>query len=95
MSKVKIVPYVDKAIPRMGLEKEGKLMIDGVYHEHVMDCRVEGNRLRYVNGLDYFDPEVERLPKDKKEARKAELKKLLIHYEALVGGTVIDEDDKD
>ena len=95
MSKVKLVPYVDPKAPRMGLEKEGKLMLDGVYHEATMVCKTEGGRLRYVNGIDYLDPVTERLPKEEKEAKKAEIKKLLIHYEGLVGGVVIDEDDKD
>lgn len=95
MSKVKIVPFFDPKIPRMGLEKMGKLMVDGVYHEKVLVCKTEGNRIRYVTGLDYFDPEVERLPKDKKEARKKELKEQILYYESLVGGAVIDPEDKD
>lgn len=92
--KVSIRPYVE-ATPNMGLEKHQQVLFDGAKHTIEMAAVEEGDTVRYLTGLNPFAPEIELAVKDEREAKIEEIKRIVIHAEAKLGGNVIKSDDPD
>ena len=94
-SSVAIRPYFDEQNENMGLENYNMTIFDGVFHHESLACLEQNGIKRYVTGLNEFDPEVKKLPADKKAAKIKEIRTVVAQLEAELATNVIDPEDKD
>jgi len=94
---ISIQPYVESNIENMGLEKYGMTLHQGATHKEFLTCLEIHGRKRYLNGLDEFAPEVEKIKDpDEKKAKVNQLREKVIFLErALAGNDSLKVGDKD
>ena len=92
---IAVRPYFSAGKENMGLETYGLSLHDGVFHEENLACLEMNGVKRYVTGLNEFAPDVKMLPKDKKKAKIAEIRKVVAQLEAELAANVVDPTDKD
>ena len=94
-SKVSIKPYVEN-MSNMGLEQYNQVLFDGVKYKLELASLEEGGSVRFLTGLNPNAQELNRLTDSEKEAKVAEIKKIVIECEkTLPGGSVILSTDKE
>jgi len=95
--RISIRPYCDKTKSNMGLEKYGYVVFPGTHHVEDMACVEEHGKLRYLNGLDEFAPEVKLIADEKAKAAKInEIRTIVAKLEAEKAyNTNLDIKDKD
>ena len=94
---ISIQPYVEANNENMGLEKYGMALHQGATHKEFLTCLEIHGRKRYLNGLDEFAPEIEKLKDlDAKKAKITQIREKVILLErALAGNDRLKVDDKD
>lgn len=70
---IAIRPYVDSEKSNMGLENHKYVVFPGVHQMEEMACITYRGKVRYLNGLDEFAPEVKMLKEENPEAYKAKV----------------------
>lgn len=92
---ISIRPYVDDQISNQGLEKYDMVIFDGVAHEEQIACIELNGIKRFLTGLNEYAPDVNLLPKELREAKVKEIRKVVAELEKQLAGNVLDiEDDK-
>lgn len=90
------IEVYDSGKENMGLEKYGMAVFPGTTQTESITCIMEGNKPRYVTGLDEFAPTVRNI-KDPKEkaARIKEIRKVVAYLESIISSNNINPDDED
>ncbi len=92
-AKLSIKPYVGKA-DNTGLKSYNMVIHERVWHTDTIPCRVDGLTKTYKTGLNEFAPEVQNLPKEKKEATIRNIRELVVKAENILAGNAnISADD--
>lgn len=86
---ISIRPYIDPNQANQGLERYNMVIFDGVAHEEQLACIEQNGTKRYLTGLNEFAPEVNRLPAEMKEAKIAEIRKVVAELEKIFVGNVL------
>jgi len=76
LGSIAIRPYCDRTKPNMGLEEYGFVVFPGTHQEEEMACITYRGKLRYLNGLDEYAPEVKSLKLEDPEAYEARVKQI-------------------
>lgn len=74
LGRIAIRPFCDPTKPNMGLEEYNMVVFPNTYQREEMACVMYKGKLRYLNGLDEFAPEIKKI--DNKEARQAKIKEI-------------------
>lgn len=72
--KIKIKPYIDPKKQNMGLEQYDLVTYPTTIQSETMACVDNKGKLRYLNGLDEFAPEIKAI--SNKEVREAKIKEI-------------------
>lgn len=76
LGTVAIRPYCDRSKPNMGLEEYDYVVFPGTHQMEEMACVTYRGKLRYLNGLDEYAPEVKALKLSDKDAYEAKVKEI-------------------
>jgi len=96
VGRIAIRPFCDPTKPNMGLEEYDMVVFPGTFQMEPMACITYRGKLRYLNGLDEFAPEVKGIEdKEKREARVKEIRTIVsqLEYEKTYN-KVDSQDDK-
>ena len=97
MAEIAIRPYITSKV-NMGLEKYKQVLFEGTKHKYAIWAKDDipgSNMFRHVTGLNEFAPELERLPKDVKEAKIKQIREKVSRIEQVNTGKSVKTTDKD
>lgn len=66
--RISIKPYSDPNIENMGLENYGEVVFPGTAQVETLACIEQNGKLRYMNGLNEFAPEVKQIKNPEEKA---------------------------
>ncbi len=90
------IEVYDSGRENMGLEKYGMAVFPETTQTEPITCIMDGNKPRYVTGLDEFAPSVRAIKNPKeKAARIKEIRKVVAYLERILNSNIINPDDKD
>jgi len=78
---IAVRPYFDPAVSNMGLEKYGLSLWEGVFHEEQLGMIDINGVKRYITGLNENAPEIKLLPKELKDAKVKEIRRVVAQLE--------------
>lgn len=95
--KISIKPYSDPNIENMGLENYGEVVFPGTAQVESLACIEQNGKLRYLNGLNEFAPEVKQIKDDeRRNAVIRQIREVVVSLEReRAYNTSISVDDKD
>jgi hypothetical protein len=96
VGRIAIRPFCDPTKPNMGLEEYNMVVFPGTFQMENMACIMYKGKLRYLNGLDEFAPEVKSITDpEKKAARIKEIRTIVsqLEYEKTYNKVNIDDED--
>tara|TARA_R110000868_G_scaffold5681_6_gene33630 strand:- start:25559 stop:26566 length:1008 start_codon:yes stop_codon:yes gene_type:complete len=96
VGKIAIRPYCDATKQNMGLEEYNYVVFPGTHQIEEMACVMYRGKLRYMNGLDEFAPEVKGMDdKKQRDARIKEIRTIVSELELEKTYNQVDIDDKE
>jgi hypothetical protein len=96
VGRIAIRPFCDPTKSNMGLEEYNMVVFPGTYQMEEMACVTYRGKLRYLNGLDEFAPEVKSIGDNKtKAARIKEIRTIVADLEQEKTYNKVKIDDED
>lgn len=96
VGRIAVRPFCDPTKPNMGLEEYNMVVFPGTFQMENMACIMYKGKLRYLNGLDEFAPEVKAIEDaEQRAARIKEIRTVVAQLEYEKTYNRVDIDDKD